>query len=245
MQIVLRIVMSAVLLLGFALPVRAGHAPTIRMGRTADQSQLLATFDGLTVTKIGTNHRVAIELRFGGDVVTIEVRADHPVSVTRRGVTLQASSADHFARIQGLLGDSTALAAARQLLSERLDVTAFDAPELSLLTAVSYAISLTGDVDAPLRLSDKFMAKVHGVFRVAKAGFQPGRTCSSIYSTEVSASWDDLQACMSEANQDDSLLNRAYRRVACNGVWLGRSESAWFEYLDCIAIGKAVGEIGK
>ena len=32
-----------------------------------------------------------------------------------------------------------------------------------------------------------------------------------------------MQSCMDEANQDGSVLNRAYRRVACNGVWLLRS----------------------
>ena len=47
-----------------------------------------------------------------------------------------------------------------------------------------------------------------------------------------------MQSCMDEANQDENIFNRAYRRVACNGVWLVRSESAWVEYLACLGLGQ-------
>ena len=40
--------------------------------------------------------------------------------------------------------------------------------------------------------------------------------------------------------QDESLLNRAYRRVACNAIWLVRSESAWVEYLGCLGPGQLI-----
>ena len=39
---------------------------------------------------------------------------------------------------------------------------------------------------------------------------------------------------MDEANQDSSFLNGAYRRLACNAVWILRAESAWLEYIECL-----------
>jgi hypothetical protein len=34
---------------------------------------------------------------------------------------------------------------------------------------------------------------------------------------------------------DDGFFSGAYQRLACNGVWMMRSESAWFEYLKCLS----------
>jgi hypothetical protein len=64
------------------------------------------------------------------------------------------------------------------------------------------------------------------------------RTCFDTYTQEASGAWNDMQNCMDEANQDSSIFNRAYRRVACNAVWLVRSESAWVEYLGCLGLGQ-------
>ena len=55
-----------------------------------------------------------------------------------------------------------------------------------------------------------------------------------------------MQSCMDEANQDSSVLNRAYRRVACNGVWLLRSESAWIDGpLDAWGLDRFFSEVSQ
>ena len=40
--------------------------------------------------------------------------------------------------------------------------------------------------------------------------------------------------CMDEAS-NRGFFTAAYERLACNGTWLLRSESAWLEYLNCLS----------
>jgi hypothetical protein len=97
--------------------------------------------------------------------------------------------------------------------------------------------SLVGDLDAPRRLATRFVQKHRGIYRPVRLA-----TCFEQYTAESSAAWNDMQNCMDEANQDPSLFNRAYRRVACNAVWLLRAESAWAEYLGCLGPGQFINQ---
>lgn len=237
-----RIVVTCTFLLIASVATAADHTPTIRGGRSKDQSQMVATYDGLQVVKVGTRStgRVNIQLTYDSDTLVIDARAER-IRVSRNGRTVDLSSPKKLLEAQALLGDSEAIAATRQLLSEQLDTSTLDAPQMSLLTAAAFAVSVAGDLDAPKRLADRFMTKHYGLVKVRQK--EAGGRCWTSYSTESTASWNDMQACVDEANQDDNIFNRAYRRTACNGIWLARSESAWFEYLDCIAI-SGLGGLG-
>jgi hypothetical protein len=122
--------------------------------------------------------------------------------------------------------------AARMLLAEREATSELQAPEMSVLATAAFAASLAGDLDAPRRVATRFVEKHRGIYRQVRLA-----NCFDTYTSEVTAAWNDLQSCMDEANQDSSLLQAAYRRLACNAVWMLRSESAWVEYLGCLGPG--------
>jgi hypothetical protein len=210
---------------------QSSRKPTIRGAADANRAWLGAEHKGLTVQKVGSkaDRSVTIELRFRQDFVWIGVDAAGSVTVARGGSSIRVSSPEAYEQLQQLLGGSEAIVAARLLLAERESTSDLQAPEMSLLSTAAFAASLAGDVDAPRRLATRFVEKHRGIYRPVRF-----RGCYDSYTSEVTASWNDMQDCTNEANQDDSLFQRAYRRIACNAVWLLRSETAWFEYLGCL-----------
>ena len=213
---------------------QAPRKPTIGGAADARRAWLGAEHRGLTVQK--TSNRVdgslTIDLRYGQDFVSIGIDVTGAVAVSRHGRQIRVATAEELAQVQRVLSGSEAAVATRFLLAEREAVSDLNAGEMSLLSAAAFVASLLGDIDAPRRLAARFAAKQGGIRPVRM------QNCYDTYASEVSASWNDMQACMDEANQDSSILNRAYRRVACNGVWLLRSESAWIEYLGCLGPGQ-------
>ena len=171
-----------------------------------------------------------IDLRTGRDHVVIGL-AQGRVSVERHGRLLVVDSAEALEAAQQLLGGSAAIFGARTLLSQLEATSTLDAPEMSLLGAAAFVAALVGDVEAPRRLADRFMEKHRGIFRHVAARAD---TCWTTYTKESSAAWNDLQACMEEA-EDDGFFSGAYQRLACNGIWAMRSEAAWFEFLKCLS----------
>ena len=146
----------------------------------------------------------------------------------------RSTTVEALERVQGLLAGSDAAFAARVLHAERERASDLKAGEMSLLSVTAFVASLTGDIDAPRRLATRFVEKHRGIYRPVNAN------CFETYAQESTAAWNDLQDCMNEANQDESLLQRAYRRVACNAIWLLRAESAWIEYLGCLGPGQLI-----
>lgn len=215
-------------------PRPASRRPAIRGMADARRVWLGAEHRGLLIQKAANrvDGSLAIELRYGQDAIAIGVDVNGRVTVARGNRRLAVTSAAAFEQVQRLLSGSEAAIATRLMLAERESVSDFDAGEMSLLSTAAFVASLLGDVDAPRRLAARFVDKQLGV-RPAKVG-----NCYDTYTNEVSASWNDMQSCMDEANQDASVLNRAYRRVACNGVWLLRSEAAWIEFMGCLGPGQ-------
>jgi hypothetical protein len=213
---------------------QTSRKPTIRGAADARRAWLGAEHRGLTMQK--TSNRVdgslSIELRYGQDAVSIGIDVNGAVAVSRDGRHIRVGTAEALAQVQRLLSGSEAAIATRFLLAEREGVSDLNAGEMSLLSAAAFVASLLGDVDAPRRLAARFAAK-QGAIRPVRM-----RNCYDTYTAEANASWNDMQNCMEEANQDSSVLNRAYRRVACNGIWLLRSESAWVEFLGCLGPGQ-------
>lgn len=215
--------------------LQADRKPVIRAAADSRRAWLGAEYQGLMLSKIAnrTDGSLAIDVRFRRDALTIGIDAAGGITVARGNASVRVTSAEAFDRLQRVLAGSDAVLAARVLLAERETASDLQAPEMSLLSTAAFIASLAGDLDAPRRLSARFVEKYRGWYRPVRLA-----TCFEEYSTESSAAWNDLQNCMDEANQDPSIWNRAYRRVACNGVWLVRSESAWIEYIGCLGLGQ-------
>ena len=170
------------------------------------------------------------ELRAGRDLVTITV-ARGAVAVAREGRTILVDSPAALNAVLELIGASPAVYATRVLLSELEADSPLDAPDLSLLSVAAFVASLVGDVQAPKRIADRFVAKHRGFVQPVAARRS---SCWTTYSLEVTAAWNELQSCMDDS-YDDPWWWQPYARVACNTVWLMRSESAWFEFLKCLS----------
>jgi hypothetical protein len=173
---------------------------------------------------------VTIELQYRGDLVTIRL-VDGKTTVTRGGRRVFVNSPEALESLQSLLGGSLAIFATRSLLSQLESSSSLKAPEMSLLGAAAFVASLVGDVDAPRRLTDRFMEKHRGLFRHVR---DDGDTCWDKYTKESTEAWNELQGCMDETS-DDGWLMGAVNRLACNAVWVLKSESTWFEYLKCLS----------
>ena len=215
----------------------AAGKPVISGGVDAARAWLSADYRGLRLEKVANRKdgTLRVDLRFGQDYVGISVGRAGLVDVSRGGAWLRVDSPEAFARLQQVLAGSEAIFAARVLLAEREAVSELKAPEMSLLSTAAFVASLAGDVDAPRRIATRFVEKHRGIYRSVRLA-----TCFETYTNEVSDAWNDLQACMDEANQDENIFARAYRRVGCNAVWLMRSESAWVEYLGCLGPGSII-----
>lgn len=213
----------------------AALRPVLRGGVDASRAWLGAEHRGLTMRKVANrvDGSLLIEFQYRRDLISIALNRAGGVAVARRGTRVEVSSAEALEQLQQVLAGSDVAFAARVVLAEREAANELQAAEMSMLSAAAFLASLAGDVDAPRRLSARFLAKHYGRYRPVRAA-----TCFDEYARESSAAWNDMQSCMDEANQDESLLNRAYRRVACNAIWLVRSESAWIEYLGCLGPGQ-------
>jgi hypothetical protein len=193
-----------------------------------------ATYRGLQVRKtaVKSEQAAAVELALGADVVRVVI-VRGTLFVTRGGRTIAVDSPQALERLQRLLAGSTAVFAARALLSELEQASALKAPEMALLSSIALVASLVGDTEAPRRLADRFVERHRGIFRQIRHDDDEA-SCWSSYTTEVTSAWDELQACMQDA-EDDGLFSGAWQRIACNATWAMRGESAWFEYLKCLS----------
>jgi len=217
----------------------AGQRPVIRGGADAKRTWLGAEHRGLIVQRFSNkaDGALAIELHFRQDHISIALNRAGGVAVARGGRRLEVMSVDAYERLQQLLAGSEAAFATRVLLAEREATSDLDAPEMTLLSTAAFVASLVGDLDAPRRLATRFVEKHRGIYRAVRY-----RTCFEQYAAESSAAWNDMQNCMDEANQDPSIFSRAYRRVACNAIWLIRSEAAWAEFLGCLGPGQFINQ---
>jgi hypothetical protein len=192
---------------------------------------LHAEYKGLLVRKIASkaDRTVTIDVRYQRDALTVALNAQGVISVTRGRSTVAITTPDALAAAQTVLAGSEAMFALRALLAERESVSDLKAHEMALLATTAFVVSIGGDTDAPRRLASRFVAKHRGIIMPVRDG------CWDKYAKESTAAWNDLNACMDEANQDESWFSAAYRRLACNAVWALRVESAWFEYLECLS----------
>lgn len=212
---------------------QGGRRPTITGGQDGKSAWMVAGYRQLQVRKRSFREpqQIVAELRAGTDLVNITVSRE-AITVTRHGRSIVVDSAQAMESLQQLLGGSPAVFATKMMLSELESESELEAPEMSLLSIAAFVASLVGDIHAPRRLTDRFVAKHRGLLRPIGGG--GNGSCWAEYTVELTGAWDDMQNCMEEA-EDDPWWWAPFRRVACNGVWLLRSESAWFEYLKCIS----------
>jgi hypothetical protein len=213
---------------------QVSRKPQLRGGADGQRAWLLAQHRGLTLLKAvnRADRSIAIDLRFRQDAVSFAVDATGGVTVARAGRAVRLTSPEALEQLQRLVAGSDAIFATRMLLADRESTSDLLPHEMSVLAVAAFVASLTGDVDAPARLSKRFLEKHQGVFTRVRS-----ETCFEKYSKESTASWNDMQDCVAEANQAESVWERAYRRTACNAVWLIRSEAAWFEFVGCMGLG--------
>jgi len=215
----------------------AAGRPVIRGSADASRAWLGAEHRGLRLDKFANRKdgSLLVDLRFRSDHLAIAIDKAGGITVSRAGRPIRVDSPEAFEQLQQVLAGSDAVFAARMLLAEREAVSDLRAPEMSLLSTVAFVASLAGDVDAPRRIATRFVEKHRGIYRQIRLA-----TCFETYTTESTDAWNDMQSCMDEANQDSSMFSGAYRRVACNAIWLLRSESAWVEYIGCLGPGSLI-----
>jgi hypothetical protein len=172
---------------------------------------------------------IETELRAGRDVVVVRI-APGSVTVSRNGRTVAVDSAESFEELQQLIGASPAVFATKILLSELEADGTLGAPEMSLLSIAAFVAALGGDLDAPRRTADRFVARHRGIIR--PVGYFD--SCWNYYIVEITATWGELQECMAES-YDDPWYWAPVARLACNALWVLRGESAWFEFLKCLS----------
>jgi hypothetical protein len=213
---------------GEAPKTSASEDLRITPGVNASRAWLTAQYGDLHVRKFTQRGGASVfEFRDGDDVVVFSL-APGSATVTRGSSTYALGIRESVSSVQQLLAASPAMFRARIMLSRLEGTSKLEAPEMSLLSVVAFAATLTGDTGAPLRLADRFMARHHGIIRPIRF------SCWSSYSSEVNSAWNDYESCITEADQGSALF--AYiREQACVGTWVLRSESAWFEYLTCLS----------
>jgi hypothetical protein len=211
---------------------KPGPRITVTGGINQTTTWLVADIEELRIRKF-TNKGggSTIELSRLGDVVVIGVDKGL-IRVARNGQTVTVDSPESLESVQQLLAGSQAMFHTRAFLSALEARSTFKGIEISLLSTAAFAASLTGDTGAPMRIAERFVEKHRGIFR--RVRFDDGSSCWTSYENEVTAAWGDLQGCMAEADSSGMVMG-AVLRLACNGVWLFRGESAWFEYIKCLS----------
>ena len=177
---------------------------------------------------------MTIELRAGRDVVIVSLTSQ-ALAVARDGRRV-IDSAEAMESAQQLLGGSAAVFGLRAMLSNWSGQRLYRARRGAAVDGGVRGVA-GRDVAAPQRVADRFVEKHRGLFRQVRDGGK----CWADYTTESTAAWDDLQGCMSDAD-NRGFFRAAYERVACNTIWILRSESAWFAYLNCISPLSAIAQ---
>lgn len=215
-------------------PLAGAPSPnlTLKAGVEATRVWVTGEYQGLTVRKFTAKGGASvIEFTHGDDTVVLSISKDR-VSVGRNGVARDLDGPESIEQVQQLLAGSAAMFYTRAMLSQLERTSALKAGSMSILSAAAWAASLTGDVEAPIRLAERFVEKHRGPFR--RVRFDDEESCWTAYSKEVDAALTDATNCTREALESGGLwtITRTY---GCTAVWVLRAESAWFEYLKCVA----------
>jgi hypothetical protein len=146
--------------------LQVSRKPQLRGGADGRGAWLVAEHRGLTLLKVVTraDRSVAIELRFREDAVSLAVDGSGTVTVGRAGRAVRVTTPEAIEQLQQLVAGSEAVFATRMLLAERESTSDLQPHEMSVLAVAAFVASLTGDADAPTRLSRRFLEKHLGVF---------------------------------------------------------------------------------
>jgi hypothetical protein len=208
-------------------------------GVEASRVWVTADYQGLRIQKFTAKGGASvIEFSYQDDSVVLSLSKER-ISVGRNGVARELSAPDAVEQVQALLAGSPAMFQTRVMLSQLERTSALKAGSMTILSAAAFAASLTGDVNAPLRLAERFVEKHRAPYR--RARHDDEASCWSSYSQEVDNALTDATACTKEALEAGGIwtLGRTY---ACSASWALRVESAWFEYLKCLS---PLGSVSK
>ena len=202
-------------------------------GAEPNRVWVVADYNGLQIRKFtAKGGRSVIELKHQDDAVILSL-APAKSTVTRGGRTVTMGTPEAIEAIRELVGSSPAMFHARLALSRYEQVSDLKGPSMSVLAALAVAATLTGDVDAPGRLTARFLERHRGLLR----RIRDDGSCWTSYEKEVDAAATEWEDCVRNA------LNGAWwlantRVQLCGVSWLLRAESAWFE------LGKCNGTLG-
>jgi len=189
---------------------------------------VVADYNDLQIRKFtAKGGATVIELKHRDDSVVMSLSAGSS-TVARNGRTVAISASESVDAIRDLVGSSPALFHARLALSRYEQVSDLKGPSMSVLSALALAATLTGDVDAPARLTARFLERHRGLFRRVR----DEASCWTIYETEVNAAAIEHEACVTNAAKGEWWLFVG-RMNLCTVGWLLRAESAWFELGKC------------
>lgn len=222
-------------------PVAGAPSPTLELKAGVETTRVWVTgeYDGLTVRKFTAKGGASVvEFVHGDDKVVLSISRQR-VSVGRNGIARDLETPESIEEVQQLLAGSAAMFHSRVMLSQLERTSALKAGSMAILSAAAWAASLTGDVEAPIRLAERFVAKHRGPLMRVRADDED--SCWTAYSKEVDAALTDATNCTREAVETGGLWVLA-RTYACTAVWVLRAESAWFEYLNCVSP-KSIGKL--
>lgn len=218
-----------------------GQQPVLKLTGGADAARVWVTgeHDGLSIRKFTAKGGASvIEFSHGDDKVVISVSKER-LSIGRKGVAREFTSAASVEEIQALLGGSSAVYRTRVLLSQFERTSALKAGSMSVLSAAAFLAALTGDVDAPARLTERFLEKHRKAYRLVRASARSGddeASCWSTYTDEVDAAWKAQNACVKEQTDLGWFLLDSRINMFCTSFWFVRVEAAWFELLKCTGV---------
>ena len=200
----------------------------IRGGVEPQRVWLVADYNGLQIRKFTAKNGAAVlEFRRDDDTVVLSV-ARSGQTVSRNGTTVALGTPESVEAVRELLDSSPAMFHTRLLLSRYENTSDLKGPSLSLLSGAAIAAALTGDVEAPYRLVERFLEKHRGLLRRVAAP----DSCWDAYEKNVNEAANDYEACLVDASNAKWYLQYSMAQ-ACSFVWVLEAEAAWFEMLKC------------
>jgi hypothetical protein len=200
---------------------------------------VIADYNGLQLRKFTAKGGASvIEIKYADDAVVFSLAANSS-NVSRNRQTVTLGTPESPDAVRELLGSSPAMFHARVALSRYEQTSDLKGPSMSVLSALAFAATLTGDVDAPGRLVARFLERHRGVLRRIK---DDDGSCWTDYEKEVWEAGLQLESCTKQAAAGSWWLLDA-RLTLCTTGWVLRSESAWFELLKCNGVAALIPKL--
>lgn len=210
-----------------------------------DQNQaiLRVTSAGFRFEKrVTSSGETRIQIDAADDTVLVSF-SQHLLTVGRGAKTVSVDpriqTEDDSNRVRQLLTGSRGARALRSLTT----VLELRAPEEDDVFATALLIdgaligSLDGDPGAIARIAKRIAVRRAGRLVAVKSARETDRfdDCVGMYENTLAWAWKELVQCNVDASDDPWYL-QSLNMSMCNAEWVLRSESAFFQFLSCMAV---------